>query len=60
MVLYGAEEIARELGCCREYVGRLAREHGIGRKKGNVWVFTRAEMTRLRKKARPQGRPLKP
>lgn len=59
MLLYGTAEVARIVGCCRKYVQRLAREHQIGQKKGNVWLFNPRELERLARKARPRGHPPK-
>jgi hypothetical protein len=58
MSTYTTATAAAKLGLCPRQVGQLARQHGIGTKKGRDWQFTAAQVARMAK--RPTvGRPRK-
>ena len=57
--LHWSDEAAVTIGCSKAYVQRLAKRHGIGQKKGGVWLFTAADVRRLQKRAQPPGQPPK-
>jgi hypothetical protein len=54
--LYTATEVADQLGISVAWVKRLA-QRGIGRQVGKVWIFTAADIERLRERRTARGRP---
>lgn len=67
MDAYTTEQVAQELGRTASAVRKMAERHAqIGRKVGRDWVFTRADIERLRRlrpgpkrkrRAQPQPQP---
>jgi len=55
--VYSAQQVADELGISSSRVRRIARMLGIGQRIGQVWVFTAADVARLKAYPRTPGRP---
>ena len=58
MMLLSVPQVAAELGLSPRQVRRLARQYRVGELVGSVWVLSRPDVHRLRRRRRP-GRPKK-
>jgi hypothetical protein len=56
--LYSTREAAALLGVSEPRIRQLARRLGIGRRIGDVWVFTPGDLDRMRARNRRPGRPV--
>lgn len=57
-VLYSAAEVAQRIGINRSSLGKVARQHKIGKLIGGVYVFNQEEADRLAGLAHPtKGNP---
>ncbi len=50
--LYSTAEAAQAVGISEPTVRRLARLHQLGTRKGRDWLFTQADLDRMRKRPR--------
>lgn len=46
---YTATAAAEKIGCHKASVTRAATAHGIGRRHGPTWIFTAADLKKLRR-----------
>lgn len=51
--LYTTADAAREIGCDPATIRRRAKDSSIGRRHGRDWLFTAADLDRLRAVVRP-------
>lgn len=49
MTLYTASQLAKQLACTPQTITRNAQLRGIGRKISTVWLFTRADIAKMKK-----------
>lgn len=49
MKIYTASQLAKQLSCSPQTITRNAQLRGIGRKISTVWLFTRADIAKMKK-----------